>query len=303
VSFFLWIAIAAVIVVLGVLFLRKRKKHRQLVQSHRHHPTGFIQYHDHTKTVVKKTLNDKGSRSIAVLTFKGDIRASTRKSLSKLIDEVILNKERFDEVVVCIESPGGSVTDYGHVYSELCRLREGGLSLTACVDTVAASGGYLACLPATKILAAPFSMVGSIGVVSFVPNIRKLLQKYNIEPRTFTAGDFKRTVTMTDEATPEQVKTYQQQLELIHQQFKQAISRYRPQVDLLKVATGEAWLASTSVDLDLRLVDALRTSADYLLEKNQTHDLVEFSLKSPKKGIEKITQYIEGGFEEILNRI
>ena len=230
--------------------------------------------------------------SIALLNFKGDIRASTRKDLSKLVDEIILNKHRFEEVVVQVESPGGSVTDYGHVFSEIARLRTAGLNLTACVDTVAASGGYLACIPANKIIAAPFAMVGSIGVVSFVPNIRRFLERFDIEPRTFTAGAYKRTVTLTDNATPEQVELYRLQLDLIHDQFKQALQAFRPQVELAKVATGEAWLASTTVQLDLKLVDEVRVASDYLLERNRDKDLVEFSIEEPKKPMRFITKFI-----------
>jgi serine protease SohB len=140
-------------------------------------------------------------------------------------------------------------------------------------------------LPAHKILAAPFAMVGSIGVVSFVPNIRRLLQKLNIEPRTFTAGNFKRTVTFTDDASPEEVDHYRQQLALIHAQFKTALKKYRPQVDVDQVATGEAWLASSTVEKNLGLVDGLRVSSDYLLELNREKCLVHLSRKKPDKGL------------------
>jgi serine protease SohB len=296
------------LVVLAIIIIKKRKNRRRFIQNHLKHPTGFIQYHEKTETRIKRALelspdtkNESTIRSIATLEFKGDIQASSRKGLSKLIDEILLNKERLSEVVVCVESPGGSVTDYGHVYAEMCRLPASGLKLTVCVDTVAASGGYLAALPANQILASPFAMVGSIGVVSFIPNIRKLLEKINIEPRTFTAGNFKRTVTLTDEATPEEIEHFKGQLSLIHEQFKLALKRHRPQVDVEKVATGDAWLASTSVEKSLNLVDKLQISSDYLLELNKKHDLVEFRFKENRKN--KWLSFLKNTSAEMLEKI
>lgn len=288
-----WVLIAFAILVLcliSLLILRKRRRKRLKIQGHLEHPGGFLKYHRNTDIRIKRALKLKAAKnekslSLAVLDFKGDIKASERKSLSHLIDEIILNKEKFAEVVLKVESPGGSVTEYGHVYGEVSRLRANKIPLTVCIDSVAASGGYLMSLPADKILAAPFAMVGSIGVVSFVPNIRKLLEKLLIEPRTFTAGDFKRTVTLTDEAKPEEVARYKEQLQLIHDQFKKALKTYRPNVDLAVVATGEAWLAATTLEKNLGLVDELRISADYLLEKNREYDLVEFIEKEPKKAL------------------
>jgi serine protease SohB len=276
------IVIGVLVLLVGLMLLmRARRKKKKFIQTGLKHPTGLLKYHVHTQTRLKKALSaekaDENAKAVATFSFKGDLLASERHSLSRLVDEIILNRERFSEVVVRVESPGGSVTDYGHVYAEMARIPQAGLKLSTCVDTVAASGGYLMCLPAQQIIAAPFSMVGSIGVVSFIPNVRKLLERFDVEPRTFTAGDYKRTVTMTDNATPEQVERYREQLNLIHSQFKQALARHRPHVQLEKVATGEAWLASTSLEKDLKLVDRLGVSADYLLELNRKQDLYEFS--------------------------
>lgn len=293
---------ACAVFILFLAFWRRRRRKKLCVfPSSQKHPTGFVKYHPRTETKVRQTLGeDDDAKAVAVLRFKGDLQASARFSLSRLIDEVLLNKESFVEVVLKVESPGGSVTDYGHAYAEVRRLADAGMRLTVCVDTVAASGGYLMSLPAHQILAAPFAMVGSIGVVSFVPNLRKLLQKLNIEPRTFTAGDYKRTVTMTDDATPEQVERYREQLQLIHDQFKQALTQHRPNVDVTKVATGEAWLASTSVAKDLKLVDALRVSSDYLLDLNRRHDLVEFSEKRSRVStLRQILDWLKMGFSLI----
>lgn len=284
-----WLLVIGIILVLGLSFVfyrRQKKRKKQIHKSGEKHSTGYLKYHSETETRVKKAFHpakdSAASKAIAVIHFKGDLRASANHQLSHLIDEVILNVDKISELVVHVDSPGGSVMDYGHSFALIERARTAGMQLTVCVDVVAASGGYLMSLPAHKILAGPFAMVGSIGVVSFIPNIRKLLEKYDVEPRTFTAGDYKRTITMTDNATPEQAEHYQQTLQLIHDQFKSMIAKYRPQVDLARAATGEAWLAQNSMDLKLGLVDQIISSSEYLLRANQENDLVFFTEKTPK---------------------
>jgi len=299
--------VIAAVVGIGLLILRsKRKKSKKHLESCTNHPSGLRLYHEDSKIKLRAPHKQKDTddsakaensdskkknkekireKKIAVLEFKGDIKASGRFAFSKLVDEITLNAEDFEEVVVKVESPGGGVSEYGFLYAEMLRLRklEEQFKLTVCVDTVAASGGYLMSIPAHKILAGPFAMVGSIGVVSFIPNIREFLEDKKIKPRTFTAGNFKRTVTLTDDATPEEVAQYEGQLKLIHDQFKSALKSYRPGVDLDKVATGEAWLASSAGDQDLALVDELMLSSSYLLEKNQKRSLVYYSSEEPKQ--------------------
>ena len=121
-------------------------------------------------------------RPVAVITFDGDLRASKRKQVAALVDEIIVNKEKFSQAVVVVNSPGGAVAEYGLLYAELERLRNQNIPLTVCIDTYGASGGYLMSLPANKIVAAPFAIVGSVGVVAFVPNIHRLLKNFDIDP-------------------------------------------------------------------------------------------------------------------------
>ena len=288
-KFLIALSVFAAILAVGILLRRRRRKSRVLRKKTKHE-SGLELYHPTTLVRVQMPLQDsrsEGSSQVAVLEFKGDIKASERWALSTLIDEVILNADQFEELVVKVESPGGAVAEYGFVYAELERIRERAskLRLTVCVDTVAASGGYLMSLPAHQILAAPFAMVGSIGVVSFVPNIRRLLQQFKIEPRTFTAGNHKRTVTLTDDASPEEIEHYKQQLALIHEQFKLALTKYRPHVQVENVATGEAWLAASTVEKNLGLVDGLRVSSDYLLELNRTRRLLFLNRKKSEAGL------------------
>jgi serine protease SohB len=284
------LAILGFLGVLGLL-IRKRKLQRSQIESaYKHSSSGLMLYHRRTRIKVRPALRrteatkQQDTPRVAVIEFRGDLRASKRFDLSCLFDEIYLNRDLLKELVLKIESAGGGVAEYGFLYAELERLRQRceNMQIVVCVDTVAASGGYLMSLPAHKIYAAPFSMIGSIGVVSFVPNIRKLLEKWNIEPRTFTAGDYKRTVTLTDDASPEEIEHYKRQLALIHDQFKAALSKYRPCVKVEQVATGELWLASTTVEQSLGLVDGLRVSSDYLMDLNQQHDLLFMSFERNK---------------------
>src|SRR5262249_31543200 len=175
-------------------------------------------------------------KPVAVLRFDGDIMASDRLQMARLIDELMVNKDRFARAIVVVSSPGGGVAQYGQLYSEMERIREAGIDLTVCVDTYAASGGYLMSLPANRIVAAPFAMVGSIGVVSELVNAHGFLTRLGFQPLVMTAGKYKRTVTTTGEVTPEAVEHYKTQLEAIHKQFIAAVTKYR-KADAAKACT------------------------------------------------------------------
>ena len=128
----------------------------------------FGKYHGDTeyerKTAFQAQLDEKKEKrkskeegkAIVVFRFDGDMKARGHEALASVVDEIEVNKEKVSEVVACISSPGGMVAPYGHATSELERVRELGIPLTVCIDTVAASGGYLMSLPSTKIVAVPF---------------------------------------------------------------------------------------------------------------------------------------------------
>jgi len=216
------------------------------------------------------------AKPLAVLRFDGDIYASGRVQFARLVDELVVNKDRVAGAVVVVSSPGGGVAQYGQLYAEMERLRKAGIPLTVCVDTYAASGGYLMSVPANKIVAAPFATVGSIGVVSEFVNAHGFLKQLGFEPLTLTAGKYKRTVTPMGEITDEGKAHFQEQLNAIHRLFIAAVQKYR-KVDPDKVCTGDHWTAQESVEQNLNLVDELATSQEYLLQANQENDLVFFS--------------------------
>lgn len=221
-------------------------------------------------------------KPIAVIKFDGDKMAAGRKGFAKLIDEVLVNKEKFGGCVVVVASPGGGVAEYGHMYSQMERVRNAGIYLTVCVDTYAASGGYLMSLPANHIVAAPLSMVGSIGVVSEFLNFHDFLVALGINPITVTAGEFKRTLTPFSEVTPEATEKFRAQLVAIHKLFSALVVKWRGEgkVDPAKVCNGDHWTAAESVEQNLGLVDEISSSEAFLFKLNTERDLVYLETKN-----------------------
>lgn len=210
-----------------------------------------------------------------VLDFDGDIRATAVDSLREEVSAIIASAKRDDEVLIRLESPGGVVPGYGLAASQLARLREANIRLTISVDRVAASGGYLMACVADRIVAAPFAVIGSIGVVGQLPNFHGLLKRHDIEFELHTAGEYKRDLTVFGENTDEGREKFRESLQEVHDLFKHHIGRYRPRLDLERVATGEHWLGERA--LELGLVDDLGTSDDLLLERRERMELISLS--------------------------
>lgn len=217
-------------------------------------------------------------RRVFVLTFIGDIRASAVINLREEITAVLNVARDGDEVLLRLESAGGQVHAYGLAASQLLRIKDRNLPLTVAVDKVAASGGYLMACVADRILAAPFAIVGSIGVIAQLPNFNRLLKKNAVDFEQFTAGEYKRTVTLFGENTDKARAKLQQDLEETHSLFKEFVTEHRPVLAMDRVATGEFWYGRRA--LDLHLVDELRTSDDYLLTSSEDAELFEVVFKS-----------------------
>ncbi|MDY4993335.1 MAG: protease SohB [Succinivibrio sp.] len=197
-----------------------------------------------------------------VIDFDGDARASQVDELTSKVNLILAKATDKDEVIIKLTSPGGVVNGYGLCASQLERIRNKGINLVACVDTVAASGGYMMACVASKIVAAPFSYVGSIGVVAQIPNFNKVLKNHDVEYEQVTAGKYKRTLTMFGENTPEARDKFKQEITLIHNRFKAIVAKYRTKLDIENIATGEYWLAEDAKELNL--VDQISTFDEYL---------------------------------------
>lgn len=228
----------------------------------------------------KKEETQQRSR-LFVVDFIGDIRANDVAKLREEITAILLVAKPQDEVLVRLESPGGMVNAYGLAASQLQRLRDAKVNFTVAVDKVAASGGYMMACVANRIIAAPFAIVGSIGVVAQLPNFHRWLKKNAIDFEMITAGDYKRTLTIFGENTEKGRTKMQEEVDEAHDLFKSFIKERRPKVDLEKIATGEHWFATKA--LENYLVDELKTSDDFLLHAKNNFDLylIEYRVKQP----------------------
>ncbi len=225
-----------------------------------------------TASELKKGITQKPKR-IFVINFDGDIKASALASLREEITAILTVATAEDEVFLRLQSGGGLVHAYGLAASQLMRIKDKKIPLTICVDAIAASGGYMMACVADKIIAAPFAIIGSIGVIAQLPNFHKLLKKHDIDFEQVTAGEFKRTITMFGENTDKTRQKFKDELEEVHVLFKQFIQQHRPIVEIDRISTGEHWLAVRA--LELNLVDELKTSDDYLLENSHHKELFE----------------------------
>ena len=238
---------------------------------------------------------------VFVLDFKGDIRASAVASLREEITAVLGLARPEDEVLVRLENAGGLVHDHGLAASQLMRVRARGIPLTVSVDKIAASGGYLMACVADRILAAPFAVLGSIGVLAQIPNFNRLLDSHGIDFEQFKGGEYKRTVTMFGKNTDADRAKLRQDIEDIHGVFKSFVTEQRPGLDIDKVATGEHWLGRRARDLGL--CDTLVTSDDYLLEANERAELVGVRFVAPKRLAARLAEslaVLAGGAEAAL---
>ena len=216
---------------------------------------------------------------VFIINFIGDIKASAVDSLRQEISAILTIAKATDEVVIRLESPGGMVHSYGLAASQLSRIRQANIPLTICVDKVAASGGYMMACIGNKIYAAPFAILGSIGVVAQIPNAHKLLKKHDVDYEVMTAGEYKRTMTVFGENTAKGREKFQEDLEITHQLFKDFVAINRPLLNIDEIATGETWLGTAA--LDKQLVDGIITSDQYLMDKAKEAELyvVHYAIK------------------------
>ncbi len=243
------------------------------------------------KSDKKQQKNAKTQKKIFVLDFTGDIKASAVESLREMITAVLTVVKSNDEVLLKLESAGGMVHSYGLAASQLQRIKEHGIKLTVVIDKIAASGGYMMACVADRIIAAPFAIIGSIGVVAQLPNFNKLLQKNDIDFEQITAGEHKRTLTLFGKNTKEDRDKFQEDVNQTHNLFKQFISKNRPQININKIATGEHWYATDAINLEL--VDHLQTSDSYLFAASKKSAVFELSIQHKPSIIEKFTKSVK----------
>lgn len=240
-------------------------------------------------------------KRLYVLAFDGDLKASATDNLREEISAVLPQVEKGDEILVKVESPGGLVHGYGLAASQLKRITDAGAPLTVAVDKVAASGGYMMACVGDRIIAAPFAVLGSIGVLAQLPNFNRLLKKHDIDFELLTAGEYKRTLTLFGENTEKGREKFIEELEETHTLFKDFVSTNRPALDIDKVATGEVWYGQNA--LKVGLVDDLQTSDAFVQARLSEWDVFEIKFVQKKNWQEKLGLAAEGALERAFLRI
>ena len=301
------------ILVVGIISRARRNKQQddelniKYLNSELHEDKICLEYETLDKADKKKLKKEpikpeKDRPRLFVLEFDGDIDASETTSLRRQVTAIIqtANKDK-DKVLLCLESGGGVVHGYGLAASQLNRLKKSGIELTISVDKVAASGGYMMACVANRIIAAPFAILGSIGVIAQIPNIHRLLKEKNVDIEQHTAGKYKRTLTLMGENTDEGREKFREELELTHDLFKQHIHSHRPKIDIETVATGETWYGQQAIEN--HLADDIMTSDDFIVEATKEMDVYKLSIEQKQGLIEKLReQFMKKSKMDITNR-
>ncbi len=248
----------------------------------------------------KDKQHEKSKKRLFVLDFDGDVKASAVENLREEISAILTLSQPGEQVLVRLESSGGMVHSYGLAASQLQRLVNAQLELIIAVDRVAASGGYMMACIGKQIIAAPFAIIGSIGVMAQLPNINRLLKKHDVDVELHTAGEYKRTLTVFGENTEKGRRKFLEELEETHTLFKQFVAQHRPQLDINSVATGEVWYGAQAVDN--KLIDAIKTSDEFLMEHRQSCDLFLVRYVEKRPWQEKLGLAVDASIERVLTR-
>ncbi len=245
----------------------------------------------------KKDTGETSKKRLFVLDFDGDIKASAVSEMRQEISAVLSVATPKDEVLLRLESGGGMVHSYGLASSQLQRITQQSIPLTVCIDKVAASGGYMMACVADKIIAAPFAIIGSIGVVAQLPNFHRLMKKHDVDYEMLTAGDYKRTLTMFGENTDKGREKFKEEIEDTHVLFKDFVKDNRAVVDIDQVATGEVWFGARAISQ--KLIDKIETSDQYIIDSAQTADVFHVALVKKKT----ITDKLGLSVQTLINRV
>lgn len=248
-----------------------------------------------------KEKDDSTKRSLYVIDFDGDLEASRTANLKHEVSAVLTRAKEHDEVVVRVESAGGMVHSYGYAASQLLRVKTAGVGLTVAVDKVAASGGYMLAVVASKIIAAPFAVLGSIGVAAELPNLNRLLKKHDVDYEVFTAGRHKRTLSVFGENTDAARTKFKEEIEDTHGLFKEFVVEHRESIDLDVVSTGESWYGERA--LKINLVDELQTSDEYIMNACKDSEVYQVTWVLPKKPLSEVFAGTAAAVQRVWNRL
>ena len=206
---------------------------------------------------------------------------------------------RVRAVVVDIDSPGGSAAAAEQIHLDIAKVAAK-KPVVAFIRGSGLSGGYLAGCGATKVVAIPTAMVGSIGVISIRPVISELLQRLGVKVFVTKAGTFKDMFQPFREPTDEEQKKLQTLMDEYYDWFVDAVARTR-RLQPKKVrglATGEMFTARKAKELGL--VDELGdldTAIDMATELGRVPRRLVY-LRPRRAILERLVGRVAGGLVE-----
>jgi len=237
--------------------------------------------------------NLPGGEKVALIRIEGMIMDS-----KDTVDEIkeYVKDPSIKVIVLRIDSPGGAVAPAQEIYEEV-RKAATKKKVIVSMGSIAASGGYYIASPATKIVANPGTLTGSIGVIMEIPNIEGLMNKLGIKTEVVKSGRHKDMASLFRGIKKEEREILQNVLDDVHDQFIKAVAEGRkmPYDDVKKIADGRIFTGGQALKAGLidelgSLEDAVQTAAKLsgikgepvVISKKERFSLINL-LRGPKE--------------------
>jgi protease IV len=217
--------------------------------------------------------------SLIVALLQDDLPIGEKVALIRIEGPIVDSQSVLDElkgyvkdtsvkaVVLRIDSPGGAVVPSQEIYEEV-RKAAAKKKVVVSMGSVAASGGYYIAAPASRILANPGTITGSIGVIMEIPNVSELLGKIGVKTDVVKSGRHKDLASVFRGIQKEERDIIQGVLDNVHEQFITAVSEGRKMVrdDVEEIADGRIFTGEQALEVGLvdelgNIEDAMKTAA------------------------------------------
>ncbi|MCX7793391.1 MAG: signal peptide peptidase SppA [Thermodesulfovibrionales bacterium] len=218
--------------------------------------------------------------SLLMTLFQKDAVTGEKIGLIKVEGPILTSWEAIEElknyrenksiraIVLRVDSPGGAVAPSQEIYEEVKKTAKE-KPVVVSMGAVAASGGYYISAAASRIIANPGTLTGSIGVIMEIPNIKGLMDKIGIKTEVIKSGRYKDLASVFKDMEPDQRKILQSVLDEVHEQFIKAVSEGRniPVEEVRKIADGRVFTGSQALSLGLvdelgNIEDAIKKAAE-----------------------------------------
>ncbi len=165
-------------------------------------------------------------------------------------------------IVFRVESPGGGVAASQEIYEEVKKTKDSGKPVVVSMGSVAASGGYYVSCAASRIVANPGTLTGSIGVIFQFLHLTDLMKKLGVDASTYKTGKLKDSGSPFRKPTPDERVFFDQLLADVYDQFVGTVAEERnlARKNVIKYADGRVFTGRQA--LEYGFVDTLGTFED-----------------------------------------